>query len=119
MPIEPGVIEEIDLAAASDGVLVSAVSAWEIGILVAKGRLALMPSAAVWMARFLAQPGVREVELAVDCALRSSFLPGALHGDPADRMLVATARELGCPIVTRDRRILDYARAGHVEAIPC
>jgi PIN domain nuclease of toxin-antitoxin system len=47
------------------------------------------------------------------------LLPGELHADPADRLLIATARQLGVPLVTRDRRILDYAAQGHVDAIPC
>jgi PIN domain nuclease of toxin-antitoxin system len=42
-----------------------------------------------------------------------------VHSDPADRLLVATARALGVPIVTRDRRILNYAKAGFVDAVPC
>jgi PIN domain nuclease of toxin-antitoxin system len=46
-------------------------------------------------------------------------LPGPLHNDPADRLLITTARALDIPIVTRDRRILDYARAGAVAAVAC
>jgi PIN domain nuclease of toxin-antitoxin system len=47
------------------------------------------------------------------------MLPPPIHKDPADRLLIATARSLNVPIVTRDRFILDYAEAGHVDAIVC
>ena len=46
-------------------------------------------------------------------------MPGTLHRDPADRLLIATARDLGAPLVTRDARILAYAAQGHLDAIPC
>jgi PIN domain nuclease of toxin-antitoxin system len=68
---------------------------------------------------FLAYPGVRLTLLSPEIAIESSFLPPPMHGDPADRLLIATARALGIPIVTRDRRILNYAAAGFVAAVPC
>ena len=52
-------------------------------------------------------------------AIESSFLPPPLHADSADRLLIATARSLGVPILTRDHRILAYAQAGFVGAIVC
>ncbi len=65
--------------------------------------------------------GRSAADSAVRIALRSqrSSLPGNFHRDPADRLLIATARELKVPLVTRDRRILDYAAQGHVDAIAC
>lgn len=54
-----------------------------------------------------------------DVALSASYLPGGLHRDPADRLLIATARALDVPIMTRDERILAYAGQGHVQAIAC
>jgi PIN domain nuclease of toxin-antitoxin system len=47
------------------------------------------------------------------------MLPGPVHGDPADRILIATARALDLTIVTRDSAILDYSARGHVRALPC
>ena len=49
---------------------------------------------------------------------RSTRLPGDLHGDPADRILVATARRMGARLMTRDRRLLDYGRQKHAKIIP-
>ena len=77
----------------------------------------LLPTAQSWLADLLARPGFgRSAEPAV--ALSASYL-GNFHRDPADRLLIATARELRVPLVTRDRRILDYAAQGHVDAIAC
>ena len=69
--------------------------------------------------RFAGLPGIRVTPLTVSAAMAASYLPEPFHKDPADRLLVAVARELGVPVVTRDDKILDYAAAGHVKAIPC
>ena len=112
-------LQAIDAAAQEGAVLVSPVSAWEIGLLVRKGRISLDIDALAWFERFLALPGVRLTPLTVAAAITSSELPEPFHGDPADRLLVASARELDCPIVTRDRKILEYAESRAVQAIAC
>jgi PIN domain nuclease of toxin-antitoxin system len=117
--MRPDAVTAIEAAAAQDGVLLSVVTGWELGLLVRKRRVTLDLSAPAWLDRFLAQPGVRPLPLSPTAAITSSFLPEPFHGDPADRMLVATARELGLPLVTRDARILAYAAAGEVRALAC
>jgi PIN domain nuclease of toxin-antitoxin system len=67
----------------------------------------------------MAGPGIRPAPLTPDIAIDASYLPGDINGDPADRMIVATARQLYIPVVIRDARILAYARRGHVVAIRC
>jgi PIN domain nuclease of toxin-antitoxin system len=111
-------------AGAADGIFVSPVSAWEVGLLSkpkAGRNLAVqfMPDPKTWFARVMAGPGLREASLTPEIAIDASFLPGELHGDPADRLIVTSARHLGVPIVTRDRRIIAYGRDGHVQVIPC
>lgn len=106
-------------AALGDGVLVSPVSAWEIGLLAAKRHVRFLPDPKSWFSAFLAGNSVRVAALTPEAAIDSSFLPPPLHADPADRLLIATARELGVPIVTRDRAILAYAASGHVKAVEC
>ncbi|MBB5753937.1 type II toxin-antitoxin system VapC family toxin [Prosthecomicrobium pneumaticum] len=109
-------------AGGAGGIVVSAVSAWEIGLLARpkkSGALRFLPDPQSWFRRFAASPGVRELPLTGDVAIEASSLPGDLHGDPADRMLIATARHHGLPIVTRDRNILAYAEAGFIAAVPC
>ena len=118
-PMAPEAVAAIEAAAAEGGVLVSPVTAWEIGLLVRKGRLSLDLPPLAWLDRFLALPGIRPTPLTPAAAVQSSFLPGSFHGDPADRMLVATARELGAVLVTRDRKILAYAEAGELQALAC
>jgi PIN domain nuclease of toxin-antitoxin system len=118
-PMSPESIDAIDHAAAAGEVLVSPVSAWEIGLLVARGRIRLDLDPVAWFERFLRLPGVRLAPLSPEAAVRSSFLPGRLPGDPADRLLVATARALPAVLVTRDTRILSYAADGHLQALAC
>jgi PIN domain nuclease of toxin-antitoxin system len=67
----------------------------------------------------LSRAGIRPIPLPHRVVVHAALLPGALHGDPADRLLIATARELDVPIVTRDHRILDHAAQGHLQAIAC
>lgn len=111
-------------AGAADGIFVSPVSAWEVGLL-SKPRagrnlaVQFMPDAKTWFARVMAGPGLREASLTSEIAIDASFLPGELHGDPADRLIVTSARHLGVPVVTRDRRIIAYGRVGYVQVIPC
>lgn len=106
-------------AAKADRLLVSVTSAWEIGLLSRKRRVDFLPDPKTWFARVTSVPGLRVTAISPEIAIDSSWLPGALHGDPADRLIVATARHLGAAVVTRDRAILDYAVQGHVTTIAC
>ena len=67
----------------------------------------------------MAGPAIKPAPFTPEIAIDSSYLPGNLHGDPADRLIIATARQFGVPVVTRDARIRAYAEAGHVRVIPC
>jgi PIN domain nuclease of toxin-antitoxin system len=118
-PLQPGAKRQVVLATRGDGVLVSPVSAWEIGLLAARKGIAFLPDPAMWFQTFLGRSGIRLTPLTPAMAIASSFLPPPIHGDPADRLLIATARALNVPIVTRDRLILAYATAGHVQAVSC
>jgi PIN domain nuclease of toxin-antitoxin system len=113
--------EAIQSSAANNDVLVSTVSAWELGMLARSRRSSLRfaPSPDVWWADVLRLEGVRLTPLLPTAAIAASFLPGNLHRDPADCLLIATARALDVPVVTRDERILAYAEQGHVRAIAC
>jgi PIN domain nuclease of toxin-antitoxin system len=116
-PLVPAALVAIVAAGLADGVYVSPASAWEIGMLSRSrpGReagLQFLPDPKTSFARVLAGPGIRQAALTPEIAIDASGLPGELHGDPGDRLLIATARHLGMPIVTRDRRIIAYAEAG-------
>lgn len=102
------------------GLLVSVTSAWEIGLLSrSTARLRFLPDPKTWFTRAVAQPGIRLTPITPDVAIDSSHLPGELHGDPADRLIIATSRHLGAPVVTRDRRMIEYAASGHVAIVHC
>ena len=106
----------IDEATAANAALVSAITPWEIAMLVAKGRLALGRDTASWIEAALATPGLRLAPLEPDVAVDSVQLPEPFHADPADRLIVATARSRGATLLTSDKAILAYATAGHVRA---
>lgn len=96
---------EIEEAWQNDDLAVSAMSYWEAGMLTARGRIRLPVDADAWRRENLEQ-GVIEIPVDGAIAVRAGLLPG-LHGDPADRIIIATALE-GHRLVTGDRRILDW-----------
>lgn len=98
-------------------ILVSAVSVWEVAMLVHYGRLALSHSPHAWVENSL-RKGIRILPFTADIALESYNLPGDFHKDPADRMIVATARHLGLTLVTQDKALLAYAKKGHIKVVP-
>jgi PIN domain nuclease of toxin-antitoxin system len=98
----------------SETVLVSAISIWEIALLVKKSRLVLKRDVAGWVKQVLALPHLQLAPLDPAIALGSVDLPGEFHNDPADRIIIATARHHDAPLLTVDRAILDYGRSGHV-----
>jgi PIN domain nuclease of toxin-antitoxin system len=96
------------------GIGVSAISCWEVAKLVEYKHLVLPCSPTEWFRQALAYPGVRLLELTPEIAVESTCLPGPFHRDPADQIIVASARIHKCPLVTSDRRLLQYS---HVDLI--
>jgi PIN domain nuclease of toxin-antitoxin system len=94
--------------------LVSAISVWEVAMLVARRRIQLDRSVEQWIDIALALPKIQLAPLEPAIAVRSTKLPGGFHADPADRMIVATALESGASVVTPDERIRSYP---HVQCI--
>lgn len=86
--------------------IISAISIWEVCMLSLKGRLELSPDVETWISENLAPPSVLE-PISPAISIRSCALPN-FHGDPADRLIVATAIELGLPLITADRQIIDW-----------
>jgi len=101
------------------GIYLSPFTAWEIGTLVAKGRLHLTLTPEVWFETLLALPGVRLAALTPKLLISSTALPGRPPSDPADRIIAATARLIGFRVITRDEKLLDYALQGHIRATKC
>jgi PIN domain nuclease of toxin-antitoxin system len=91
-----------------DAIGVSAISCWEIAKLVERGRLELPCRLEEWFEQALGYPGLRIIELTPEIAMESCRLPGTFHRDPADQIIVATARTNGCSLVTSDKKLLAY-----------
>lgn len=98
---------------------ISPITAWEIGMLASHGRLQLLIRPERWFANLFDVPGVRLADLSPDLLIASSYLPGKPPKDPTDRIIAATARELGATLVTRDRALLEYGGQGHVAVLEC
>lgn len=98
---------------------ISPISAWEIGMLASRRRLQLLIRPERWFANLFAAPGVRLAELTPDLLIASSYLPGKPPGDPTDRILATTARELGATLMTRDKALLSYGKQGHLAVLEC
>jgi PIN domain nuclease of toxin-antitoxin system len=103
----------------SQNIHVSRISAWEIANLVRKNRIAFTLPVAGWFENATGKLAATTPQLTVDILINSCSLPGVPPADPADRIIIATARDSDMTVVTRDRNILEYSRAGHVRALAC
>jgi PIN domain nuclease of toxin-antitoxin system len=110
-----------EAAASGEGVFVSAITAWEVALLLIRRRLRLPPRATAldWFRELTSREGFAPIDLTPEILTASVHLPGAPPKDPADRFVIATAREFGLTLVTRDRAILAYGAAGHARTMPC
>ena len=102
-------IESAGQPGGSPGLLVSAISCWEVAMLVNRGRLALSLDVERWLALLASHPSVRLLALDPTVAVAATRLPEPFHADPADRFLVAQARALGIPLLSADNKIRSYA----------
>ena len=116
---EPAMSELQKAHGPGERLVVSPMTAWEIAMLVAKGKIALASTPDVWFDRFCKLPGVTLAELPPSLLVASANLPGVPPSDPVDRILVATAREFGYTLVTRDKHLLAYGGHGHVRVMGC
>lgn len=118
-PITPTAISRIDRAAAALSVNVSPFSAWEVALLESRGRSPIGIPVLAWYQKALQLPGFVEVQLSASALSTSWNLPGTPLNDPADRVMIATARENGFTLITRDRAILSYGAAWNVKVLEC
>jgi len=93
---------------AEGGLGVSIISCWEIAKLVKLGRLELNMDVRSWLECARSLPGVQLVAMNLDIVLEANSLPGSFHRDPADQIIVASARILDCALLTQDSRIRNY-----------
>ncbi len=93
--------------------IVSAITPWEVGVLVSKKRIDIYKDVLDWVRAALGLGGVRLAPLEPEIAVASTRLPFEMHADPADRILVATVRHLGATLVTADAALLELAKQGN------
>ena len=97
----------------SDQRAIASISIWEFAMMVAKGRINVKIDPKLWLDNAIENTGLEIIELSSEIALESCNLPGDFHKDPADQIIVATARIHNLTLLTKDRKILDYR---HVNA---
>jgi len=113
--LSPAAAKAIKSTLSNNGeILISSISAWEIAMLVEKGRLILSMDVENWLGEVSQIDGVRFLPVDNEIGIKSAVLPGDFHKDPADRMIVATARKLAVALVTADEKIHQYE---HVKTI--
>jgi PIN domain nuclease of toxin-antitoxin system len=110
-------LNAIRAAESSGNLRISVISVWELGMLENRGRVALPMNIRSWVAEALTKPGISLIPLTPEIAVESSNLPGDLHGDPADRIIAATARAWNATLLTKDHRLIDYSRQRHVRVL--
>lgn len=110
-------IKLLDGAAQQGRLFVPAIAVWELATLVAKKRLTLSVPVKNWVQEAMQQPGIEMVPLSWEISIESTMLPGVLHADPADRIIIATARIHKYSLVTRDEKIHKYSQRGHLAVI--
>ena len=101
-------LARVELGEPQAGLLVAAISCWEVAMLVSRGRLALSLEMERWLALVAAIPAVRLLPLEPGVAVAATRLPEPFHADPADRFLVAQARALAVPLLSADCKIQAY-----------
>ncbi|CAN5879331.1 hypothetical protein BH23GEM9_BH23GEM9_08770 [soil metagenome] len=99
----------LDRSGARSNLFVSDISYWEVAVKCARGKLTLSVDVAVWLQQTERAPGIRFRALDRPILMLSTRLAGAVHNDPADRMLIASAQLANLPLVTADRLIIEYA----------
>ena len=108
--LAPAAVEALRVNAGAT--YISPITAWEVGMLAARGRLQLLIRPERWFGNLFDVPGVRLADMSPELLIASSYLPGKPPRDPTDRIIAATARELGATLITRDRALLDYGEEG-------
>jgi PIN domain nuclease of toxin-antitoxin system len=109
--------EELEVPAEAGGILVPAMAVWELAMLEARGRLSLARPVGDWVEAALGALGTAYLDLAPAVAVESTRLPGSPPSDPADRMMIASARVTGARLATADAAILRYAEGGAVRVL--
>lgn len=117
--MKPALLDHIEEAARNDLLRISAITPWEIAVLHRKNRIRLSEDLLDWIRTTIRRTRVQVLPLLPEIAVESERLPGAFHGDPADRIIAATAIASQSSLVTADREILRYGKQGRFSVEAC
>lgn len=107
----------INKAAETQSIFISAISVWEVAMLATRGRIQLGQSCAYWIKQALAPAAINLLPLSPEISVESCYLPKEIHSDPADRILIASARLEQLSLITKDEKLLTYGDIGLVKVI--
>ena len=115
--LKQAVLEECELAGASNLIFISPISMWEVTLKHSRGKLALDRPVRDWLIHASAIPGLQFAPITPSIAAECAELPAAFHGDAADRILAATARSEGLTLVTHDKALISLAKRGYFKVL--
>lgn len=101
-------VSALQVIESADSIGIPAICCWELAMLVEKKRVGLSMDVEVWIDLALQQPKVELLPLTPEVAVLSTRLPGGFHGDPADRLIVASSLSRNAPLLTKDRKITEW-----------
>ncbi len=116
--LSPTTLKSIRAASQQRAIYLSPISMWEVALKVSRGKIELDRPLRQWMTKALEMPGLVIVPISSEIAIESAELPDAFHGDPADRIIAATARAEALTLVTHDRMLLQLAKRGFLKTLP-
>ncbi|MEO8735708.1 MAG: type II toxin-antitoxin system VapC family toxin [Edaphobacter sp.] len=116
--ITPPALAALEAAAAANLLWISPISMWEIALKHSRGKLALDRPVREWLIHAATLPGLQLAPITPSIAAECAELPSAFHGDPADRLLAATARSEGLTLVTHDKALIHLAKQGYFQVMP-
>jgi len=115
--IQEEIQQLINLASQEQRLYLSSISIWEIVMAFQKNRLKLTMPIRIWIEKAIVTSGIKIFPLTPEILIESCLLPGELHGDPADRMIIATTQIENAILITRDNLILSYAKKGDIQIL--
>ncbi len=117
-PAGPATRRLIDEETEGGEVFLSPITAWEIGMLSSKEKIILSKPPMKWLNELKSKTGIKWCDMPPSLLVQSSLLPGQIHGDPADRIIAASAREFELTLITGDKNLLAYGKKGYLQAHP-
>jgi len=114
---KPSILNLIKKSVKNSNIFIPAICLWEVVMIASKKRISLNEDTLGWIKKASSAPGISVYPLTAEIAYESTKLPGSFHGDPADRIIVATARVTNGTLITFDKQILNYSKAGFIKTI--